>query len=205
MIKNVIILTLSDKFGDYCIAAYDISTKKLIRLIKDTTVRNGIPKEYAWDINLLDEVTVKVISTYPQEHQIENILIDLNYGLQRTGKIAKIEKIYNLSAKYPKIFGDLNFKLSNVESIDHSLEIIRFENMHIFHKIGNDNKKKTKASFSYSSKPHLEYSVTDSRLYNVEEQIITSGYAIISLPATEEWTETNGYFKYVSAIYPDQI
>jgi hypothetical protein len=73
--------------------------------------------------------------------------------------------------------------------------------MHILIKTINE-KTKTKASFKSNSKIHLDYSVTDARYFE-EEEFIESGYSIISLPATDDFTEQYGYFKYVSAIYPD--
>lgn len=201
MIKNVIILTLSLKYDGYCIAAYDADSNEMIRLVKDTSRENGIPKRFTWGIGLLDEVSVNILEYCPKEHQTENAIIDLQYGLKRTGRKADIRIIYNNLQKHRCIFGDNNYKLSNTEMLEHSLEIIKFENMHIQIK-GNDEKPKTKANFNYNSKIHLNYSVTDPRFFN-EERLISSGYSIISLPATDVFTEQFGYFKYVSAIYPD--
>lgn len=84
--------------------------------------------------------------------------------------------------------------------LDHSLEIIKFKNMHLPTKTVNE-KIKTKASFTCDSKMHFDYSVTDASCF--EEGFIPSGYSTISLPATDDFTEQYGYFKYVSAIYPD--
>ena len=201
MIKNVIILTLSLKFDGYCTAAYDASNNEIIRLVKDTSRENGIPRAYARNINLLDEVSINILEYCPKEHQTENALIDLEYGLKRTGRKADIRTIYNSLQKHTYIFGNTNYKVSSIETLDHSLEIIKFENMHIQIKTINE-KPKTKASFKSNSKIHLDYSVTDARYFE-EEEFISSGYSIISLPATDDFTEQYGYFKYVSAIYPD--
>lgn len=201
MIKSVIILTLSLKFDGYCIAAYDASNNKIIRLVKDTSRENGIPKTYAWDISLLDEVNIDIIEYCPKEHQTENVVINLRYGLKRTGRKANIKAIYSNLQKHTCVFGDNNYKVFSTENFDHSLEIIKFENMHIQTKVIN-GKNKTKASFKCNSRVHLDYSVTDARYFE-EETLISSGYSIISLPATDDFTEQYGYFKYVSAIYPD--
>jgi hypothetical protein len=201
MLKNVIILTLSLKFDGYCIAAYDASNNEIIRLVKDTSRENGIPRPYARNIDLLDEVSINILEYCPKEHQTENVLIDLEYGLKRTGRKADIRTIYNSLQKHTYIFGNTNYKVSSIGTLDHSLEIIRFENMHIQIKTINE-KTKTKASFKSNSKIHLDYSVTDARYFE-EEEFIESGYSIISLPATDDFTEQYGYFKYVSAIYPD--
>lgn len=198
MIKNVIVLTLSLKFDGFCIAAYDASNNQIIRLVKDVSRENAIPKIYARNINLLDEVSIKILKYCPKEHQTENVLIDLEYGINRTGRTADIRTIYNNLQKYTYIFGDNNYKVSSVNKLDHSLEIIKFEDM----SIQINEKNKTKAQFIYNYNFHSNYSVTDARFFG-EEECISSGYSIISLPATDNFTKQYGYFKYVSAIFPD--
>ena len=198
MIKNVIILTLSLKFDGLCIAVYDTSNNEIIRLVKDTSRENGIPRTYVRNINLLDEVSINILEYCPKEHQTENVLIDLGYGLKQTGRKANIRDIYINSQKHTCIFGDNYHKVLSTENLDHSLEIIKFENMNICQ---NENNK-TKVSFVCDFKNHLWYSVTDPNFYG-KEGLIKSGYAVVSLPASDDFTEQNGYFKYVSAIYPD--
>lgn len=197
MIKNVIILTLSSKFNSLCIAAYDPSNNKIIRLVKDTSIENGIPRTYVRNINLLDEVSINILEYCPKEHQTENVLIDLDYGFKRTGIKADIRTIYNGLQKHTNIFGNNNYKVPSVETLDHSLEIIKFEDMDIYQ---NENNK-TKARFVCDFRNHSRYSVTDPNFYG-KEGSIKSGYAVVSLPASDDFTEQNGYFKYVSAIYP---
>ena len=197
MIKNVIILTLSLKFNGLCIAAYDPSNNKIIRLVKDTSIENGIPRTYVRNINLLDEVSINILEYCPKEHQTENVLIDLDYGFKRTGRKADIRTIYNGLQKHTNIFGNNNYKVPSVETLDHSLEIIKFEDMDIYQ---NENNK-TKARFVCDFKNHSRYSVTDPNFYG-KEGSIKSGYAVVSLPASDDFTEQYGYYKYVSAIYP---
>lgn len=201
MIRRVIILTLSLKHGDYCIAAYDADSNKMIRLVKDASRENGIPKQCAQGVHLLDEVDVNIVGCCPKEHQTENVVIDLSYGMQKTGRRVDIKTIYNNLQKHPRIFGGNNYKVLNVDQLDHSLEIIKFENMHVQKKFINE-KSKTKANFVCNSQIHLNYSVTDARFFD-DDLLIPSGYSIISLPVTDDYAKQHGYFKYVSAIYPD--
>lgn len=198
MKKNVIVLTLSLKYDAYCIAAYDAANNEIIRLVKDNSRENGIPKKFAKNINLLDEVEINIIEHCPKEHQTENVLIDIQYGLIKTGKRADIQSIYNRLQVHTNIFGNNCYKLSDVSMLEHSLEIIKFNNMEIYQ---NENNK-TKANFTCNLKKHLRYSVTDPYYYGNRE-LIRSGYAIVSLPASDYFTEQNGFFKYISAIYPD--
>ena len=69
MIKNVIILTLSLKFNNLCIAAYDPSNNKIIRLVKDTSIENGIPRTYVRNINLLDEVRINILKYWKKKQK----------------------------------------------------------------------------------------------------------------------------------------
>lgn len=197
MIKNVIILTLSLKYDSLCIAAYDPSNNEIIRLVKDNSRENGISKTYVRNINLLDEVSINILEYCPKEHQTENVLIDLEYGFKRTGRRADIRTIYLNSQKNTHIFGDSYYKVSSTENLDHSLEIIKFDDMEVY----QNEKNKTKANFICDFKKHLWYSVTDPNFYG-KETLIKSGYAVVSLPASDAFTEQSGYFKYVSAIYP---
>lgn len=203
MVKSVIVLTLSLKFGDYCIAAYDALDNKIIRLVKDTTEDNGIPKEYALGIHLLDEVNINVVEECPIEHQTENVIIDLDYGLKKTGRHANISGIYNRLQQNADAFGNNKYKMSNISSLKHSLEIIQFKNIHILQKEIN-GKPKTKANFICNSQIHENYSVTDARYFDCD-MVLASGYLVVSLPATSDYTNQYGYFKYIAAIYPDEM
>lgn len=201
MVKTVIILTLSLKFDGYCIAVYDPESNRMIRLVKDKTRENGIPRGYARGINLLDEVEINIIEECPIEHQTENVIVDLQYGFHKTGRSADIETIYTCLQKSSNVFGNTNYKIEDVSYLDHSLEIIRFERMRIVQRIIN-GKQKTKASFKCESKFHFEYSVTDANYFD-SDLLIESGYSIVSLPVSDEFTSNHGYYKYISAIYPD--
>ena len=79
MENEVIILTLSEKWGKKCVAAYNKKTGKLVRLVSELKHGAGIPTCYTRWINLLDIVKVKIIQDCPIEHQSENVLIDLTY------------------------------------------------------------------------------------------------------------------------------
>lgn len=197
VIKNVVILTLSIKHGGLCIAAYDLNTNRILRLVKNNSRENAIPRYYVRGINLLDEVTIDVIGECSTEHQTENTLIDLDYGFRRTGHSFRIQDIYYNLSSYTPVFGDNNYRIMNTIGLQHSLEIVKFENMH-FEEI-ND---KTKATFYCNNILHCRYSITDPRYFGCSDSI-QSGYAIISLPVSDSFTQEGGYYKYISAIYPD--
>ncbi len=197
MENEVIILTLSEKWGKKCVAAYDTKAQQLVRLVSEPEHGAGIAPWYTQLINLLDIVKVKIIQNSPIQHQTENVFIDLAYGLRKVGSLASINELAFLENKKPTIFGDCKYKLNDVSNLNHSLEIIKFDEMKLFK---NENGK-TKASFIHNGAQHLNYSVTDSHFF-VDHAPIDSGYAVISLPPSDDFTKGgNGYFKYVSAIY----
>jgi len=195
--NEVIILTLSEKWGKKCVAAYDTKTEKLIRLVSEPEHGAGIPTCYTPSINLLDIVKVKITQDCPIEHQTENVLIDLAYGLKKVGSLSSIKELTFLENKKPAIFGDYKYKLSDISHLNHSLEINKFDRM----RFCKNEKGEIKASFIHNGVPHSNYSVTDSQ-YFVDPAPVDSGYAIISLPPSDDFTRNGGgYFKYVSPIY----
>ena len=196
MKRRVIVLTLSEKFGKKCVAAYDFERERLVRLVSDEN-GTGIPNHCVSDVNLLDVVEVEVVQACPLEHQTENELIDLRYGVRVVGCIDSFEELSHLANQYPPVFGDTNYKLYDTGNLNHSLEIVAFSGMSFF----QAENGKTKVTFRTNGRTHYNYSVTEKRFYGATGTK-ESGYAIISLPLSDDYTrDGGGYFKYVSAIY----
>jgi|GEM_PF-2515412 hypothetical protein len=192
---KVCLLTLSEKFGNKCVVAYDYENNKLIRLVSDKYA-TGIEPQDLCGFNVLDIVNVKRISEAPLECQKENIIIDPN-NITKVGEedISLLERILN-ATQHQYIFNNLSYKLLNNE-LDHSIEIIKFKDMII-----KENDFKTnKAYFKYKGNDYSNFSITDSNYYNKKNYTIDSGYAIITIPVSDEFTEQWGYFKYIAAIY----
>lgn len=197
MESEVIILTLSEKWGNKCVVAYDIKKERLIRLVSEPKFGSGIPDDYVQNLNLLDIIKVRIIQYCPIEHQSENVLVDLTYRLNKVGFLPSINRLAFLENKKSSIFGDCNYKLNDVSHLNHSIEIIKFNRM----TFAKNEKGKTKAVFMYKGKLHANYSVTDSR-YFTNSTPIDAGFAIISLPPSDAFTRNGGgYFKYVAAIH----
>lgn len=111
--------------------------------------------------------------------------------------LSSIKELAFLENKNATVFGNSKYRLINVSHLNHSLEIIKFENMRFF----KNDKGKSKASFIRNGVRHLNYSITDSRFFG-DHAPVDSGYAVISLPPSDNFTrEGGGYFKYISAIY----
>lgn len=201
MEKEVAILTLSEKWGEKCIAAYDFQCNCLIRLVSEPEHGGGIPSSLVCSIDCLDIVRIKIKGKCPLEHQTENVLVDLEYGFRKTTSCISIETILPLIKIYPTIFSDSGYRICDVSHIDHSLEIVEFTCLEIGSSTNSCGKVKTKASFIYNGIYQANYSVTDS-MYFGKKLTIPSGYMVISLPPSDDFTRNgNGYYKYVSAIY----
>ena len=200
MKKDVAILTLSEKHGGKCIAAYDFEDKKIVRLVSDAESGESIPKHLVRDVNLLDVVSVEVVEDCPFEHQTENVLVNLQYGFRQTTDSIDISELSKLATSSKYIFGDNRYKLQENTNLDYSLQVIKFQNMELYK---NDNYK-TKVDFTCNGIRHTNYSVTDNNYFTITKTRIESGFAVISLPPSDDYTRNGGgYFKYISAIYED--
>lgn len=203
MIKKVVILSLSEKWGKKCVACYDMEAEKLIRLVSEAESGDGIEAEHLRGVNLLNEVEIKIIKECPLGHQTENVLIDLNFGIRKTTRIAK-EKLVELmveKTKRPnKLFGGTYYKASNLDNVDYSLQLVKFEDLQ-FELVPNaQGQKKTKARFIFDGEVYSGYAITDKRFFSATDSI-SSGYMLVSIPPSDDFTAKNGYFKYVSAIF----
>ncbi len=186
MVKEVVILTLSEKWGKKCIAVYDVQNDCLLRLVSERTHGDGIPSFLTSNLECLDTVHINILDKCPFEHQIENVLIDLVYGFKKTNHIFKIEDIHSRLKTYPTIFGDNNYKINDASHVGHSLELIKFTDMIIDISTNSYGKTKTKVSFTYNKIKQINYSVTDSRFFG-KQISIPSGYTVISLPPTDDF------------------
>ena len=197
MKREVVVLTLSEKWGKKCVAVYDVRTEDILRLVSNPQ-GDGIESSYTNHLQLLDVVEIEDMGAYPLEHQTENILVDLRYGLHKVGHVDSFELLEQLANSNPPVFGDTNYKLLTANGMKHSLEIVKFTAMSFTQ---NENNR-TKASFRANGRWHNFYSVTDKRYFN-QTGSISAGYAVITIPPSDDYTRAGkGYYKYVSAIYP---
>lgn len=193
---KVCLLTLSEKFGNKCVVAYDYDNNKLIRLVSDKNA-TGIEPQDVYGFNVLDIVNVKRISDAPLECQKENIIIDPN-NITKVGEedVSLLERILK-ATQHQYIFNDCLYKLFN-NNLDHSIEIIKFKDMII----KENDFGKIKSYFKYKGNDYSNFSITDSNYYNRKNYSIDSGYAIITIPVSDEFTKQGrGYFKFIAAIY----
>lgn len=208
--ENIIILACSPKFNKYCVAGFNITTGKMVRLVTD---KNGDALD-ANQLNAsnknsiispLDYIEVPIIGTAPLKAQSENILIDLNSNMRwimrlNLNMILQTCPLDNL--KYSYIFGNNNHYLTRnqLTAIDHSLVMVEVNNLKIY----NNSWNKTKANFTYNGILYQNMSVTDSIFDN---PILHGNYGnailVISMPVT--YANDGNYYKLIAKIFPKDV
>lgn len=210
MIKRIIILTKSSKHHAYCVAAIDIESKKLIRLVS-----NDINSYYALTdsnlryadnsrVEILDCVDVVCIKDNPTPLQPENLLIDTKYKFEKIKKYSINDCVIICpTSKSKMILGNNSHLVSTtaIHSVGKSIEFIEFSNGIISGIDKGNGYYKFKLSFFSNGVRYQSFSITDPDFYQSHNgQQINSGYAIISLP-DDEWSKNNGYYKFVAKIF----
>ena len=194
MKHDITILALSRKWGGRCVAGYDHNDERIVRLVSDR-LGGKLTVQFTEGINLLDKVKVETICSCPNEHQTENVLIDLNCDIKISGKPSAIEDFGSLVQEDENIFGNSYCKINDASQLDHSFELVKFKNMSIYVEDG-----KAKADFYVGRTLHRWYRITDM-VHEREPATIRSGYAVITLPPSDDFTKQKGYYKYIAAIY----
>lgn len=194
MKHKITILAMSRKWGGRCVAGYDHGFQRLIRLVSS---ENGteLDTDAILGINLLDIVEVDIVKPCPHEHQTENMLIAPSAFLTVVG-YDSIETFDDLVFDDRDVFGNNWNRVVDVSNVDHSIEIVKFRDMHIY-----VEDEKTKADFLVDGQCHKWYRVTDIA-HEGSELFITNGYAIITIPPSDTFAVNHGYYKYIAAIYP---
>lgn len=196
--KRILILAMSDKHKEYCVAGID-QERKLVRLISDDIdIGYAIPKGFVQsnDIHVFDVVDVKVEEVteqhnpYTQEDvdllqtQPENFLLVSNFKKVKTLSIEEalkvIEQVKNRN-KY--IFGDSGRSISPsfAKKVHHSLELVELDQLELQkdYKSSGEAKRHFKTVFTYNG---TQYDgITDTDPDYQDPRSISKAYALISL------------------------
>lgn len=198
MKHSITILALSRKWGGRCVAGYDHTDGRVVRLVSDESGKK-LDTGFTKGIRPLNTVEAEIICSCPKEHQTENVLIDTNCRLEITKYSTGIEVFDFLVHNGGDIFGDNRYKLNSAAHLDHSFELVKFNKMSVYLE---DNK--AKADFYVEGTLHRWYRITDMA-HEERAEIIKSGYAVVTVPPSDEFTEKSGYYKYIAAIYPTNV
>lgn len=205
---EAVILTMSGKHENLCVAVYSEQQNRLYRLVSDSS-GGAIPFSYFNSFSVMDIVQFKPIGFIENGPQKENIQIDMNVGITKIGHyqygISTIyQNIYGVRENNGFIFGNSYSALKYVDRLRHSLEICKVSNL-IIKKVKLSSGKETgKADFDCGGYHHENYSVTDFdhdiRKKIIDTWIIGDAYIVVSIPP-EPYERDGKYYKFISSIF----
>lgn len=211
MKQDVVILTRSSKYRNFCVAGVDINTGEWVRLVSDNSVIHGalnkddITYENGVSCKELDVVTVPINGTASEGHQSENKLINTKKRWEKLGTatiqdIIRIHPVENKRHRY--LYGSMREYVGKdeIENIDYSLTFIEVFDLEICQKTNEfTGRPKTKASFIYNNVKYENIAVTDSRYYTMQNgKVSDRAYLVISLT---DAPVNDRYYKFVAKIF----
>ena len=212
MEKELMLLTKSAMFHNYCVVGIDLADGKLYRLSSNDEKINYAMTEpllrYANGeiANPLDVVKVNFIKKAERHIHQEDWLINEDIKLEkiRKGRITDIQAYVELDK--PFIFGNTRefLRLEEVQPFGSSIQIAIVQNVRIkLIQSSFDGTIKSKMDFTYNDKSYTNFSITDIDYfsYKIPQGCqIDAAVVIFSLP--EKPVGENFYYKFVAKIYP---
>lgn len=205
MKKEVVILTVSSKNRNYCVAGIDTSNGEWIRLVSDDEESHGalskddIRYEDRTYCQPLDVVKIPIIEETPLEYQPENVLIDTEKWWKKTGECT-IDDLLELhpAESHTYLLGNQYAYITEarIGTVGHSLILVKVKNLTISHPA----ERKTKATFTYKGDQYNDVAVTDPDFYNMPTTYYKKALLVMSLPDTP--FPENKYFKFIAKIFP---
>ena len=209
MEKRVIILAKSNKFSGYCVAGFDIDSKKYIRLAPKNEPNNPQTSLLEADlrysnnepISVLDIVKCTVVKQAADKHQTENWVLDVNAPKEKLGTVSITELGKYLSYEDLVFYSTEEYvKNTTIDgNVFHSIEMILVSDVDIYNRYG-----KIKADFTYKENKYTCISVTDpvytgTSKENTHIKHLDNAILVITLPHD---TYINGlYYKIVASVF----
>ncbi len=205
MKKQICILTKSLKEHDYCVAGIDMFTGKWIRLVNSKD-GDAFPKDLLDDKNYneLDIIEVELKKSVPYHTQTENWLIDDGEPIKKIGQRTIWQLIEQHRLESPQfIFGTARGELekSETKNIDHSLELLRVENLELDTSLKGDGRHHYKVNFTYKGNKY-KLALTDPKFRKEEFDgiKIPSAIIVVSIPAVP-YGENELFYKFAAKIF----
>ena len=208
---DMIILTRSSKYRDYCVAGIDASSGQFVRLVTDNDKTHGaltyseLIMDNGCNASPLDMVHVEKAQYSPSVIQKENFRIKQGECLQylRTVTVEEIVQYHPVSSR-TGIFNHIQpvIQFVDAKALGHSLELAYVNNLVVY----TESKKgrcRTKADFEINGQHYKRFSVTDPRFYGNDGAInaIKNALIVCSI-ADDEWAIDHGYYIFIAAIHP---
>ena len=199
---QIVTLAKSWREGGICFAGKDIKTKKWTRPV---TELGPIPKEIAFNINLLDIVDINITRPCPNLHQQENYFF-LGNNWKKIGTLKKLQLI-NLVDGVESIWDHKNSIGADrlypedikTYGISTSLMLIKVDSSKVF----LNNYRKWACNFIYKNVEYtLRITDTEANKKFKDGQILNEPFFCISLASPWHNSNTNRYecFKLIAGV-----
>lgn len=208
MKKEIVILTMSSKNKNYCVAGLDVDSGEWIRLVSNDVKshgalsRNDVLYRNKAPCQPLDIVRVSVIGDCPIEYQPENVLIDTAKYWEKAGEmdIGTLLETYDVDTPSYILGSSAPYVIEeDMSQIGHSLVMVEVHNLRINH----PGEHSTKARFTYNGVSYSNMSVTDPDFYVDTDFHFDRALLIVSLPdASFKVNGEDRYYKFVAKIFP---
>ena len=209
MEKRIIILAKSNKFSGYCVAGFDIDSKKYIRLVPknepNTPQTSLLEADLRYSnnkpISVLDIVKCTVVKQAADKHQTENWVLDVNTPKEKLGTVSITELGKYLSYEELVFYSTEDYVKNTVidGNVSHSIEMILVSDVKIYNRYG-----KIKADFTYKGNKYTCMSVTDP-VYMVPSQANSSikhlDNAILVITLPHDTYGNDLYYKIVASVF----
>lgn len=220
MLKDIIVLTCSKKYSEYCVSGIDAKTGKWIRLVtKDNDTEAAVPyRDIQYNdgatLKPLDVIKVDILEHKPLYYQPENYLYNQKFKWKYVNKV-KLEYVTDLVKQNDDKLLFYNHHKTvepdELKSIDedqrYSLKIIPIENL-VLH-IEQAEKfapRKYRLYFNYNGIEYKGWSITDLVLLGKFKEYTLGVYpskrdaiAVISLTGPYEWD--NKHYKIIAQLF----
>lgn len=208
---DVIIMTLSSKFGNKCVAGINPNTGEWIRLVSNNQTIHGalsnenLKYDNGGKCNILDIVTVPILRYDQNRIQPENVIIDTKSHLKFKGKatLKEVLSIHPPENEYrTTILGNeyMYVEEMRIANVGYSLILVEVTDLKIIHKENPEGKQKTKAYFRYNGREYRDISITDPDYYNKPENIVHKKALLVMSIGTPY----NGhYYKFIAKIFTE--
>ncbi len=193
------ILTMSNKYGGYCVAGIDMNNGCFYRLVLDES-GSAIPKYYMYGFHPLDVIDIDVLKYVPETCQTENIIVDWNTK-RKIGSITlqDVLRMHPLDTPDYLFVNDNYYLWEEIAlSLDYSLLIVQVYDM-VIHTEPGENHNQTKADFYYNGNRYCNIAITDWEFYN-KDQSINSAIIVLSIPNKRFREDNECYFKFIAKI-----
>lgn len=209
MRRTIILLAVSAKHHNLCVAGIDVSTNSYIRLVSDDEdCGYAIHKEdfrYSFENghipNKLSVVSVETSDCpmFCSGAQVENYLFIPSEGVGYCGKKVANSSLFPVLSDLP--YGSLANYLTYNEYItqDHSIEVLHVSNLVFHNHINEEGKRKYRVSFVLDNNcTCTEYSMTDRKYFGdgLDGVVIDEAFIVITIGGNDGM----GSAKFVSSI-----